>query len=69
MGQENSTGFNCGLFEKDNRTEVRGDQAMKIRKMLEQERVRYETPSHDNEPFGPVVLPNPKKRAPIRPQP
>jgi len=49
MGQENSSALNCGIFERDNRSEVRGDQAMKIRKMLEQERMRYETPSRDTD--------------------
>lgn len=41
MGQENSSTFNCGVWEKDNKHEVRGDQAMKIRKMLEQEKNRF----------------------------
>lgn len=68
MGQEHPGALNCGLFERDNKTEVRGDQAMLIRKRLEQEKARFEAPSRDTDPKS-VVTGSPKKSLNRPPRP
>jgi hypothetical protein len=68
MGQEQPGGLNCGIFERDNKTEVRGDQAMIIRKRLEQEKARFEPPSRDTE-YKSAANQSPKKSLYRQPKP
>lgn len=36
MGQDYARPFNCGLFENDQKNETTGEEAMRIRRKLEQ---------------------------------